>query len=442
MGRRTTAGTRQPRRQTAVDLLRKSEPGLYSDGGGLYLQVTAAKAGPGEQPRVTRSWVFRYKANGKAREMGLGPLHTIPLADARQKAQDCRQLRLAGKDPIEERKAQRLTEQLEAARSRTFRQCAETYIGAHESTWKSAKHAAQWASTLEAYVYPIFGDLSVQAIDVGLVTRALEQQVPAERGYPAGPLWKARPETGSRVRSRIEAVLDWATARELRTGDNPARWRGRLEYLLRDPAQIRQVKNHPALKFQEVGAFMGKLRTEPGNASRALEFTILTAARTNEVIAAQWSEFDLAAGVWTVPVARMKAKKEHRVPLSKPALGVVRELHKTRTGVFVFPGRDGRKPLSNMAMLKVLERMGHSDITVHGFRSTFRDWAAEQTNFPHEVAEQALAHTIPNAVERAYRRGTLFDKRRKLMDEWGRYCGTATVARRNNVVPIRGRGRR
>jgi integrase len=347
--------------------------------------------------------------------MGLGPLHTVSLKEAREAATECRKLRLRGIDPIEARKAERIKALLEAAQSMTFRQCAEAYIAAHKGSWSNEKHAARWPSTLKAYVYPVLGDLPVQSIDVGLVMKVLE------------PIWHAKPETAARVRGRIEIVLDWATARGYRQGDNPARWRGHLDKLLPQRAKVRKVRHHPALPFGEMGAFMARLREQGGMSALALEFLILTAARTGEVQLAKWGEFDLDAGVWTVPADRMKANKEHRVPLSGPALDLLKGLYQHRRGEYVFPRAKPNKPLSNMALLKLLERMGRADLTVHGFRSTFRDWAAERTHFPREVAEQALAHSLPDKVEAAYRRGDLFHKRRKLMEAWAAFCGTAAT---------------
>jgi integrase len=397
---------RKIERLTALSVSKAKKRGYLADGGGLYLQVSLSGA---------KSWVFRYRDNGHLREMGLGPVHTVSLAKARERARDCRGLRLNDVDPIAERQAGRLKAKLDASRAMTFKQCAEVYIAAHQASWKNKKHAAQWPSTLATYAYPIFGGLPVQSIDVGLVTKALE------------PIWNTKTETASRLRGRIETVLDWATARGYRQGDNPARWRGHLDKLLPGRAKVQKVEHHAALPYAEIGAFMSDLRDQGGTAALALEFLILTAARTGEVIGAQWAEIDLGAGVWTVPAERMKAGKEHRVPLSKPALAALARLPRSDGTVHVFPGGKAGKPLSNMAMLKLLARMDR-DLTVHGFRSTFRDWAAERTNFPREVAEQALAHSLTDKVEAAYRRGDLFEKRRQLIEAWGRICATAESA--------------
>jgi integrase len=387
---------------------------MHTDGGGLYLQVTKGGA---------RTWIYRFMLNRRAREMGLGPLHTVSLAEAREKARECRKLRLEGIDPIEARKAKRAEERLAEATAMTFQECAEAYIAAHKAGWKSPKHAKQWPSTLETYVYPVFGALPVQAVDVGLIMKALE------------PIWQSKPETASRVRGRIEAVLDWATARGYRKGENPARWRGHLDKLLPARAKVRKVEHHAALPYPEVGEFIAALRGQGGVAARALEFLILTTARTGEVIGARWDEFDPGAKMWTVPAERMKAGKEHRVPLSGRALAIIEEMKAARVNdhPFVFPGGRQGRPLSNMAMLQLLRRMGRHGLTAHGFRSTFRDWAAEQTHFPTEVAEMALAHTVSDKVEAAYRRGDLVQKRRELMEAWARYCETRPGG---NIIPL------
>ena len=399
--------------------------GMHADGGGLYLHVNG---------RGAKSWIFRYMKDGRAREMGLGSFHTIGLADARKRAAERRRELLDGIDPLQVREKKRHQAKLDAAKAITFEQCAARYIAANKAAWKNPVHAKQWPSTLQTYVYPVFGALPVQAVDVGLVMQALE------------PIWTAKAETASRVRGRIETVLDYAAARGWREGENPARWRGHLDKLLPKTSKakraVRQVtgrqEHHAALSYGEIAAFLAELRQQPGMAARALEFLILTAARTGEVIGARWEEFDLAEKLWTIPAARMKAEKEHRVPLSDAALAIVTELAEHRQGEFVFPGGVVGKGFSNMAMLTLLRRMKRDDLTVNGFRSSFRDWAAERTTFPAEVAEMALAHTVADAVERAYRRGDLFQKRRQLMDAWSKFC--AAPAATGIVVPIRARG--
>jgi integrase len=388
-------------RLSAVQVRNLSQPGLYHDGDGLYLQVSRGGS---------KSWIYKYMLDGRAREMGLGPLSLISLGEARSRATEARKLRLDGTDPIEARQAKRNGIRLEAAKSVTFDACAAAYIDAHKAGWHSVKHQDQWRNTLKTYASPVFGNFPVQAVDVGLVMKVLE------------PIWHDKSETASRLRGRIEAVLDWATVRGYRNGENPARWRGHLDKLLPARGKVRKVEHHAALPYRDVSAFMTGLRDQEGIAARALEFLILTAARTGEVIGACWDEFDFVDRLWVIPAARMKAGREHRVPLSDPAAAIIRKSEKPRIGEFVFTGRKLTRPLSNMAMLKVLERMGRVELTVHGFRSTFRDWVAEQTNAPSEVAEMALAHTVGDKVEAAYRRGDLFEKRRELMEDWARYC--------------------
>jgi integrase len=292
----------------------------------------------------------------------------------------------------------------------TFKQCAEAYVAAHRAGWRNDKHAAQWSATLETYAYPTLGGLPVASVDVGLVLKVLE------------PIWSTKSETASRLRGRIEAVLDWAKVRGFREGENPARWKGNIDHLLPARAEVKAVEHHAALPYAEIGAFMAQLRNQPGMGAFALRFAILTAARTGEVLGTRWDEIDLKNAVWTIPAGRMKAGREHRVPLSSPAVTLLEELAKAKAGEFVFFGQRTVKPLSNMALLMTLRRMKCDDLTAHGFRSTFRDWAAEQTSASREVAEAALAHTLADKVEAAYRRSDLFDKRRALMADWAAYC--------------------
>ncbi len=400
---------------------------MYADGGGLYLQVTVT-ARDGEP---AKSWSYRYMFHGKAREMGLGSLNAVSLQQARRKALDCRWQRQDGIDPIEARKAARDQAALDAANAITFKSAAASYIDSHRTGWRNAKHAAQWVVTLSTYAEPIIGGLPVQTIDTALVLKVLE------------PIWTDKPETASRLRGRIESVLDWAKVRGYRQGENPARWRGHLDKLLPAPAKIRRVEHHAALAYAELPDFMAALRAQEGISARALEFAILTAARTGEVIGARWSEIDLAQDVWIVPANRMKAGKEHRVPLIPRAIAVLRELepkHPVRSAAddsFLFPGAKVGRPLSNMAFLMLLRRMGRNGLTAHGFRSTFRDWAAERTNFPSEVPEMALAHVVGDKVEAAYRRGDLFDRRRRLMDAWAGFCSTDKLPMRTGVTVLR-----
>jgi integrase len=393
-------------RLSAMAVTRASKPGLYSDGAGLYLRVGRGGA---------KSWAFRFMLRGKAREMGFGGLTKVSLADARKKAADARRLLSEGCDPLAQREdaeKQRLAaEKLAAARSITFDACAESYIRSHEAGWRNEKHRQQWANTLKTYASPILSSVAVQDIDVELVMRVIE------------PIWTTKTETARRVRGRIEVILDWAKVRGFRTGENPARWRGNLSHLLPVRSAVRAVRHHAALPYTEIEVFMKDLRAIDSTGAAALEFLILTAARTNEVIGAMWSEMDLKAQIWTIPAARMKGSREHRVPLSPAAVSVLKRLQ-ALSGDFLFPGRDLGRPLSNMALLMTLGRMDRSEITAHGFRSTFRDWAADRTNFPREVVEMALAHVIEDKTEAAYRRGDLFEKRRRLMNAWAEYCGT------------------
>lgn len=399
-------------RLTAKGVEKRREPGYYADGGNLWLQVS---------PAGTKSWIFRFTLNGRSREMGLGSLNAVSLAKAREKAADCRALLADGIDPIDARDGQRSQEALARARQRSFEKCAEAYVKAHRAKWRNKKHAAQWTNTLETYCGPVIGALPVADVDTGLVLRCLE------------PIWTEKHETATRLRQRIESILDWARARGYRTGDNPARWKGHLDKTLPAIPKKARVKHHAALPYADMGAFMKTLRGQEGTAARALEFVILTAARTAEVIGAQPEEFDLKKAVWTIPGARMKAGREHRVPLSPRALEIVRAQIELG-GEHLFPGLKNGMPLSNMAMLALLERMGRDDLTVHGFRSTFRDWAAESTSYPREVCEMALAHTVSDQVEAAYRRGDLFEKRHRLMVDWAKHCERR---QKGNVVPLK-----
>jgi integrase len=420
---------RKIERLSALAVERAKRPGWYADGDGLYLQVTAEGG---------KSWSYRFMLNRRSREMGLGPLHVISLSEARAKATQCRRMLLDGIDPIEARKAERDRARLEAANSITFKECAAAYIKANKAGWRTEKHAELWTNTMATYVEPIIGALPVQSIDTGLVMRVLEQEVRKQPGEPAEPLWTAKPETAGRVRGRMEAILAWATVRGFRRGENPARWRGHLDQLLPAQSKVAKVEHHAALPYAEIGPFLASLRAQEGIAARALEFAILTAARTGEVIGAKWDEIDMDAKTWTIPAGRMKGGREHRVPLSPAAAVLVEKMKASRTGEFVFPSLRADRPLSNMAMLVLLRRMKREDVTVHGFRSTFRDWAAEQTAFPSEVVEMALAHAVGNKVEAAYRRGDLFEKRRKLMDAWAGYCAAPAPA--GKVVAIRAGG--
>lgn len=388
------------------------KPGMYPDGLGLYLQVSKWQ---------TKSWLFRYQRHSRLRSLGLGATHTITLLEARKRAKQARQMLLDGVDPIDTKHEKRQTALAVSARMMTFDQCATAYIEAHRHGWKNAKHAEQWTNTVNTYASPIIGGLAVSEVDTALVMKVLQ------------PIWTTKTETATRVRGRIESILGWATVSGYRTGDNPARWRGHLDNLLARRSKVKKVEHHPALPYTEISDFIKQLRLQAGVAALVLEFTILTATRTGEVIGARWDEFDLDGRIWTIPPARMKASKEHRVPLCARALAILKEFNKLG-GEYVFPGLKPEKPLSNMAMLNVLKRMERGDLTVHGFRSTFRDWAAEQTAYPHEMAEMALAHTIDNKVEAAYRRGDLFKKRMRMMQDWQKQC--ETIATKADVLPI------
>jgi integrase len=399
-----------------------SRPGMHSDGGGLYLQVTKGTDGS-----IRKSWLFRYSANGRERQMGLGPLKDVKLATARLRAAEARELRRRGKDPIVEREALLAKNRSSSAAVMTFSDCAKAYIASHSPAWRNVKHANQWKSTIETYCAPVFGKAPVQTINVSMVMQVIE------------PMWSNKSETASRVRGRIERVLDWAKVRGFRDGENPARWRGHLELQLPARAKVRKVKHHAALPHAEIPEFMIELRSRDAVAARALEFAILTAARTGEVIGAKWAEINLKNRIWTIPSDRMKAGREHRVPLSDGALRVLERTSRIRENEFLFPG-DRRSALSDMALLMLLRRMGHSDITTHGFRSTFRDWVEEQTDASRAVAESALAHTIGDAVEAAYRRGDLFEKRCTLMAQWSDFC-SVNEPQGANVAVLRTRAR-
>ena len=401
--------------------VKNAKAGRHADGAGLHLLVKESGA---------RSWVYRFMLKGKSRDIGLGAAgpNAIPLADARDLASSLRLKVKAGIDPLEERH-RTATEALASAQAAqiagiTFKAVAEAYIGANEASWRNAKHRQQWQNTLASYVYPVMGELPVSEIGTAHVLKILE------------PIWKSKPETASRVRGRIETVLDAAKARGYREGENPARWRGHISQIL--PARSRLTRgHHKAMPYDAVPAFMGQLREREAMAALALEFVILTATRTSETLEATWAEVDLEKALWTIPAARMKAGREHRVPLSPRAVAILEELVPLKKAV-LFPTEKGGK-LSAMAMSMLLRRM-KQDFTVHGFRSAFRDWAAECTGYAHEVCEMALAHTIGNKAEAAYRRGDMFEKRRRLMADWATYCASGGAAGAT-VTPLRNANR-
>lgn len=414
--------------------VKNAKVGMHADGGLLYLLVRASKT---DETDLRRSWVFRYRdrVSGKLRDMGLGPTWDVSLVKAREKAATYRQMLRDGKDPMVEKQAERTERRLREERRVPFDKCCELYIKAHRASWKNPKHAAQWESTLATYCKPIW-TLPVDVIDTALVMKCLEE------------IWGTKTETASRLRGRMESVLAWATVRKLRTGENPARWRNHLDQLLAKPSKTKRVENRPAMPYGQIAEFMVDLRQHEGDGARALELQVLTACRPGEVAGAQWSEFDLDGAVWTIPGERMKAGKEHRVPLSKPAVRLLRGLE--RIDAFVFHGLRGgclntegpELVLKGMHVEAIAKGLpGYVDpvqgkpAVPHGLRSTFRDWAGETTSYPREVIEHALAHRLKDKAEAAYQRGDLFQKRARLMQDWAAYC--ATVLQGNNVTALR-----
>ena len=414
-----------------------------SDGGCLYLAITQKKAIVPKKGATTKSWIFRYRSRttSKLVDLGLGSLDTISLVRAREGAAILRLLLADGLDPKAEVEAKLAGVKLESAKAMTFNEAAAQYIKDRKAGWKNAKHLEQWERTLETYASPHIGSLPVAAVDLPLIRKILD------------PIWVSKNETASRVRQRVEAVLGWATVSGYRKGENPARWKGHLDHLLPAAAKVNKVKAQPALDWREIGAFMEALRTQRGFAPLALEFTILTAARSEEVVAATPGEFDLDRAIWTIPEERMKAGKAHTVPLSPRALEIVHQMLKHNESIWLFPGQKEGKPFSNGAMLKAIKLLhekslkdggkGWCDpdgrrIVPHGFRSTFRDWAGECSNFPREVIENALAHQLKDKAEAAYARGTQLAKRKALMDAWERFCEMHSDPMAGNVVPIRG----
>lgn len=401
-------------------LLKAGTRGTYPDGGNLYLQVTGCRTG---------SWIFRYSERGSGRKgakprthwLGLGPVHTIGLSEAREAAKEMRRQILAGGDPAKKRRDAKVAPNS----ALTFAETADLYIKAKEPGW-SPIHARQWRSSLRDHVAPILGSLSVSAVDTGDVMRVLE------------PIWRSRTETAARVRQRVEVVLDYAKTREWRAGENPARWKGHLENLLAAKETVAPVQHHPALDWQETTAFVSHLATRQGTAAKALAILILTATRSAEARGATWGEIDMQAAVWTIPVGRMKAKQEHRVPLADAAMSILRELRPEQAApdALVFPGgREGR-PLSDVALAKLLP----PGITCHGFRSTFRTWAGEKTTHAREVVEMALAHRLGDSTEQAYARGDLFQRRRQLMAAWAAHCMGEAADDTDKVVALRATG--
>lgn len=399
-------------RLKALQVKQLSKQGWYPDGQGLYLQVS---------PTLSKTWVYRYQKGKTERRHGLGSYPTVTLEVARNAAQLCRQIRNDGFDPIDYKRSIEAEKQLEEKKKVTFKECALIYIESKKSGWKNRKHESQWRNTLETYAYPIIGDLFVQNIDTDLVFEVLE------------PIWSTKTETASRVRQRIESIIDWAKVKKYRTGENPALWRGHLDKLLTERNKIQKVKHHPAMAYTDLPEYFQMLRKIETVAAKALAFAILTATRTSETRQARWSEIDLNNGVWIIPEERMKMEKEHRVPLTPECVSILKEIKHTHNNNYVFSGLKQNKAISDAALLKLLKQT-HSTLTVHGFRSTFRDWCAEMTNYPSWLAEAALAHSIRNQTQAAYERGDKFDKRRKLMNTWSNYC--AKNKKVSNVTPI------
>lgn len=424
---------------SALAVSKIRQDGRYAVGGadGLYFRVVGD----------SRTWFLRIvtgtrlNKEGKMvvhrRDMGLGSYPSVSLAEAREKARAYRNQAREGTDPLEARKAAKAQAWLEAEQAKTFEECATQYIAANRAGWKNPKHAQQWESTLSTYVYPKLGKLPVALVDTGLVLGVLQQEVEADDDQSKAQFWYAKTETASRVRGRIESVLDWAAFRGFRKGENPARWKGHLEHELPPRSKVQRVKNHPALPYAELSAFMTELRKREGIATLALEFTILTATRSNEIFGATWDEIDQKAKIWTIPAGRMKADREHRVPLSDDAISLLEKVPRLENNNHVFPAARGGK-LSNMSLTAVIKRIHEAElragrkgfidprqnkvVTTHGFRSTFRDWAGETTSYPREVCEHALAHKLADDTEAAYQRGDMLAKRAHLMKDWAAFC--------------------
>jgi integrase len=396
-------------RLTAKQVQHADKRGLLPDGGGLCFQIARNRS---------RSWIFRFRIGGRRRYLGLGTARDVTLAEARQRAATARAMLDAGQDPIDARNGRRAAAMLNAAKVLSFREAATAFIEAHSVASKSI---GQWTASLDTYVNPVFGALPVQEIDTGLVMKVIE------------PLWTTKTVTAGRIRNRIERILNWAKARGYRDGENPARWSGHLENLLAKKSKVAKVTHHAALPYGEMPEFMAQLRDVGGNAARALEFLILTAARSGEVFHATWAEVDLGARMWTVPGERMKSKRDHRVPLSDAAVAILEAMPGDRTGI-VFKGPLRGGALAKMALAGVLARMKRDGITVHGFRSAFCDWARDCTPFARDVVEAALAHAIGDKTEAAYRRTDALDKRRKLMATWSDFCSGKATA---DVIPMR-----
>ena len=385
---------------TARQVVRILSPGKYGDGGGLYLQVSKT---------LVKSWIFRFSIDGIEHYMGLGPLHLVRLKEAREEAHKARAMLTKGIDPLQARRMQNTQDKVPLSSNKTFDECAKEYIESHKVGWKNPKHVIQWQNSLTRYASPCFGKVDVREIDTALVLQALK------------PLWATKTETASRLRERIARVLSFAAILGYRGGANPARWQGHLQELLPPPSRLKNVRHHPAIPYQEIAGFFSRLGMEKGLGAPALAFTILTAARTSEVLRARWTEMDFEALIWTIPGERMKSAREHRVPLTEAALAILRRqagLHP----VWIFPGKKKDSAFNLSILRDTLRRMNRADVTAHGFRSSFRVWAAERTAYPKEIAELALAHKVGSQVEAAYQRSDLFERRRDLLRDWARWC--------------------
>lgn len=441
---------RKIREMTDAEARGNLKPGYHSDRltTGLWLAVGK----PTASGKVSKSWVFRYvppnaqaRAEGstagrnKPRAMGLGSFPTVGVAMARDLAEEARRKIALGVDPMEERKRAKLEAAAQAVKITTFAEAASAYIDAKEGGFKNAKHRQQWRNTVEAYANPIIGKYNVADVNTDLVLKVLQQDVCDKAGNVVGNLWNLKTETASRLRGRIEAVLSWAAFRGLRPqGDNPARWKGHLDNELTSRSKVQKQQHHAALPYAEVGAFMAELRTRDAAAARALEFSILTATRSSETRGAVWSEFDLKNRIWTIPAERMKKDKEHEIPLTDEMIALLTALPREVDNPHVFIGTSRGGGMSENALTNVLKRMGRDDLTQHGFRYSFREWAGETTAYPREVVEHALSHQLKDKAEAAYQRGTLLPKRRKLMADWSKYCGIVQPNEGENVVPMRG----
>jgi integrase len=414
--------------------VKNAPQGFHRDGDGLYLRVKDTGA---------KSWVLRFRLHGEERRAGVGAYPAVGLAEARERADELRRQIRSGIDPVDARKRQtaekREQSRLEEAKRMTFDQCAQAYINGKKAEWKNAKHGQQWENTLATYASPLLGNLSIADIDLGLVMKVLD------------PIWRDKTETASRVRSLIEAVLDWAKVHGYRSGDNPAQWRGNLDNLLPMPKKVSKPENQPALDYRLMGAFMAHLRQQTSIGAKPLELAILANARAGEVCCATWSEIDSAHKCWIIPAGRMKAGKEHRIPLSDAAIRLLESLPRVAGSEFIFPGTKEGKAISDATMNKLIRQMHESEIqagragyidtkqgrvvVTHGFRSTFRDWAGETTAYTREVIEHAMAHQLKDKAEAAYARGSMLEKRRRLMDDWAVYCSRLPVL--GEVTPIR-----